>query len=131
MPTDLSHTYWKISDTPILSNIGTKNINFTSNENDYSSINISTDEIKYDNTSVYVNSQQYAPYLEFSSPNTFTLAVYNTTKNWDGTLEYSADTTNWSTWDGTTTLNSTSSGDKKVLYMRGSNNTVITGASSR
>ena len=36
-------------------------------------------------------------YLTFSSPNSFTLAVGDATKHWDGTLEYSTDTSTWST----------------------------------
>ena len=67
------------------------------------------------------------PYLTFKSPNSFTLAVKDTTKHWDGTLEYSTDASTWSTWDGTTTLSSTTSGSGGVLYLRGTGNTVITG----
>ena len=70
------------------------------------------------------------PYLTFSSPSSFTLRVKdNTRKHWDGTLEYSTDTSTWSTWDGTTTLSSATSGSDNVLYLRGTGNTVITGAS--
>ena len=67
------------------------------------------------------------PYLTFSSPSSFTLAVNDATKHWDGTLEYSTDTSTWSTWDGTTTLSSATSGSDNVLYLRGIGNTVITG----
>ena len=70
------------------------------------------------------------PYLTFSSPNSFTLRVNDTTKHWDGTLEYSTDTSTWSTWDGTTTLSSATSGSDNVLYLRGTGNTVITGNNS-
>ena len=66
-------------------------------------------------------------YLTFSSPSSFTLAVNDTTKHWDGTLEYSTDTSAWSTWDGTTTLSSATSGSDNVLYLRGIGNTVIMG----
>ena len=66
-------------------------------------------------------------YLTFRSPNSFTLAVGDATKHWDGTLEYSTDTSTWSTWDGTTTLSSVTSGSDNVLYMRGTGNTKITG----
>ena len=72
---------------------------------------------------------QAKPYLTFKSPNSFTLAVNDTTKHWDGTLEYSTDASTWSTWDGTTTLSSTTSGSRDVLHLRGTGNTVITGAS--
>ena len=66
-------------------------------------------------------------YITFSSPNSFTLAVGDATKHWDGTLEYSTDSSTWSTWDGTTTLSSVTKGSKNVLYLRGTGNTVITG----
>ena len=66
-------------------------------------------------------------YLTFSSPSSFTLAVNDATKHWDGTLEYSTDASTWSTWDGTTTLSSATSGSDNVLYLRGIGNTVITG----
>ena len=63
--------------------------------------------------------KQIVPYLTFSSPSSFTLAIANNTKNWDGKLEYSTDTQNWTEWDGTTTL---SSGSDNKLYLRGTNN---------
>ena len=66
-------------------------------------------------------------YLTFSSPNSFTLAVGDATKHWDGTLEYSTNISIWTTWDGTTTLSSATSGSDNVLYLRGTGNTVITG----
>ena len=65
------------------------------------------------------------PYLTFNSPNSFTLAVGDATKHWDGTLEYSTDETTWSTWDGTTTLSSATSRSDNVLYLRGTGNTKI------
>ena len=76
------------------------------------------------------DSLQVKPYLTFKSPSSFTLAVNDTTKHWDGTLEYSTDASTWSTWDGTTTLSSTTSGSSNVLYLRGTGNTRITGSSS-
>ena len=65
------------------------------------------------------------PYLSFIGNEDFTLKTYNTTKNWDGTLEYSTDTSTWNTWDGTEI---SSSGSK--LYLRGTGNTKITGSTS-
>ena len=65
------------------------------------------------------------PYLTFTGNEEFTLKTYNTTKNWDGTLEYSTDTTTWNIWDGTEI---SSLGNN--LYLRGTGNTVITGDSS-
>lgn len=65
------------------------------------------------------------PYLSFIGNEDFTLKTYNTTKNWNGTLEYSTDTTTWNTWNGTEI---SSSGSK--LYLRGTGNKKITGNSS-
>ena len=65
-------------------------------------------------------------YLTFSSPNSFTLKVNDATKHWDGTLEYSTDTSTWSIWDGTTIPSSATKGSDNVLYLRGIGNTVIT-----
>lgn len=66
-------------------------------------------------------------YITFSSPSSFTLAVNNAKKNWDGALECSTDADTWSEWDGTTTL----SADNGLLYVRGTGNTCITGDSSK
>jgi hypothetical protein len=65
-------------------------------------------------------------YLTFQSDSSFTLNVYDNTKHWDGTLYYSTDTTNWSEWDGTTTLSSVAN----KLYLAGTGNTKITGDDS-
>ncbi len=62
-------------------------------------------------------------YLIFQSDSSFTLKVNDNTKHWDGTLYYSTDTTNWSEWDGTTTLSSVAN----KLYLAGTGNTRITG----
>ena len=67
------------------------------------------------------------PYLTFKSPNSFTLKVNDTTKHWNGILEYSTDTSTWTAWNGTTTLSSATKGSSNVLYLRGTGNTVITG----
>ena len=69
-------------------------------------------------------------YLTFSSPSSFTLAVNDATKHWDGTLEYFASNKTWTTWDGTTTLSSVENDGEHVLYLRGTGNTVITGNDS-
>ena len=68
-------------------------------------------------------------YLTFSSPNSFTLKVYDATKHWDGTLEYFASDKTWTTWDGTTTLSAVDNYGEYVLYLRGTGNTAITGNS--
>ena len=64
------------------------------------------------------------PYLSFIANEDFTLKTNNTTKNWDGTLEYSTDAITWKTWDGTEI---SFAGSK--LYLRGTGNTIITGDS--
>ena len=69
-------------------------------------------------------------YLTFSSPNSFTLAVGDATKHWDGTLEYFASDRTWTAWDGTTTLSSVKNDGEYVLYLRGTGNTIITGSKS-
>ena len=66
-------------------------------------------------------------YLTFSSPNSFTLKVNDTTKHWDGTLEYFSSNRIWTTWDGTTILSAVADDGEYVLYLRGTGNTVITG----
>jgi hypothetical protein len=60
------------------------------------------------------------PYLSFIEENNepFTLKTGDTSKNWDGTLEYSTDTQNWSEWNG---AEISSSNDGK-LYLRGTEN---------
>ena len=65
------------------------------------------------------------PYLSFIGNEDFTLRTYKSSKNWDGTLEYSTDKTTWNTWNGT----GISSVNSK-LYLRGTGNTRITGNSS-
>ena len=67
-------------------------------------------------------------YLTFNSPNSFTLAVGDATKHWDGTLEYFASNKTWTAWDGTTTLDAVNNDDGEyVIYLRGTGNTMITG----
>ena len=66
-------------------------------------------------------------YLTFSSPNSFTLKVNDTTKHWDGTLEYFASDETWTIWEGTSPLSAAANGVEYVLYLRGTGNTVITG----
>ena len=63
-------------------------------------------------------------WLTFSSSSSFTLrGTFDGTKYWDGTLEYSTNTKDWSVWDGKTELSSV---DNK-LYLRGTGNTKIAG----
>lgn len=70
-------------------------------------------------------TETVALYLTFSSPSSFTLAVGDAAQHWDGTLEYSTDTSTWFTWHGTTSLSSAISGNDNVLYLRGIGNTHI------
>ena len=72
----------------------------------------------------YVLKLAITPYLSFIGNEDFTLKTGNTTKNWDGTLEYSTDKSTWNTWNGTEI---SSAGSK--LYLRGTGNTKITGDS--
>ena len=69
-------------------------------------------------------------YLTFSSPSSFTLKVNNTTKHWNGTLEYFTSDRTWTVWDGRTTLSAVDNDGEYVIYIRGTGNTVITGNSS-
>ena len=66
-------------------------------------------------------------YLTFSSPRSFTLKVNDTTKHWNGTLEYFTSNKTWTTWNGTTTISSVDNDGEHVLYLRGTGNTKITG----
>ena len=68
--------------------------------------------------------EEIASYLTFSSAEPFTLGVVDNQKYWDGTLEYSTDTSTWNEWDGTYAISSSADGK---LYMRGAGNTYITG----
>ena len=91
---------------------------------------ISNDGEKYPNggwsNGVYYTLElEPITYLTFTGNKDFTLKTANTTKNWDGTLEYSTDTTTWNTWNGTEI---SSAGSK--LYLRGTGNTKITGNSA-
>lgn len=65
--------------------------------------------------------------LTFSSPSSFTLSIYNSTKNWDGTIEVSTNRITWAVWDGTTTITAALGSGYYYLYVRGSGNTLITG----
>ena len=69
-------------------------------------------------------------YLTFSSPFSFTLEINDSTKHWDGTLEYFASDKTWTVWDGTTTLSAIADDGEYVLHLRGTGNTIITGSSA-
>ena len=58
-------------------------------------------------------------YITFTGESSdFTLTATN--KEWDGTVEYSTDTTTWTEWDGTEISSSS-----QKLYLRGSGNTTF------
>lgn len=89
-------------------------------------------DVRYAETDalVYAASEPApVPYLTFVSADSFTIAVRNATKNWDGILEYSTDLQTWTEWDGTAAIASASTIDGQRIYMRGTGNTVITGYS--
>ena len=64
--------------------------------------------------------------LTFSSPNAFSIKTKNTSKNWDGTLEYSTDKKTWSEWNGAE-ISAANGVNGYNLYLRGVENTRITG----
>ena len=87
----------------------------------------------------YIDMPSFAPapfkpagksYLTFSSLSSFTLKVKDSTKHWDGTIEYFASDKTWTVWDGTTTLSAVADDGEYILYLRGTGNTVITGSDS-
>ena len=64
------------------------------------------------------------PYLTFRSAASFSLRVSG--PKWDGTIEYSTDAVNWTTWTGSTISAALSDGQYR-LYLRGENNTNLNG----
>ena len=70
------------------------------------------------------------PYLTFRSASSFSITAY--TPNWDGTLEYSTDAVNWTTWTGgsSKSISGVLSDGQYRLYLRGTGNTVVSGGNS-
>ena len=68
---------------------------------------------------------KFDPWITFKSSASFRMKV--NTKQWNGTLEYSTNATNWTTWTGGNTAYAASSGDDYVLYIRGTGNQRLTG----
>ena len=66
----------------------------------------------------------------FSSPTDFTLYVVDSKQYWDGIVEWSTNRINWNIWDGKTILHPASQGNEYKLYVRGYNNSIITGPSA-
>ena len=71
-------------------------------------------------------SEPRAVFLTFISPNVFSIKTADTSKHWDGVLEYSTDTINWKEWDGSE-ITAASGDDGYALYFSGTGNTIITG----
>lgn len=95
--------------------------------NDVTSVsfnNQTVNEIKLNGDTIW--PQVRNTYIHFNDDysSQFTLTTANSTKNWDGTIETSTDGTTWTVWDGTTGVTSSNNGQ---LYVRGKNNTYITG----
>ena len=63
-------------------------------------------------------------YLTFRNPASFTINVYS--PKWDGTMEYSTDKANWTTWTGSS-ISAAQSGDEYFLYLRGTGNSSARG----
>lgn len=79
-----------------------------------------------------INTTYYTPdtsFVTLSSPNSFTLATQGGSKYWNGTIEYSTDSINWSTWDGTS-ISSGSNNSRQELLLRGTGNTTLTGVTN-
>lgn len=74
---------------------------------------------------VYSSEEENSNYLIFSSPEAFTVSVSE--PGWDGTIEYSTNKKDWTTWDGSE-ISSASIEDKYIVYLRGIENTKITGS---
>ena len=78
---------------------------------------------------VWSAGPSYPPYLTFSSTARFSIETDELTAFWDGTIEYSTDANNWSTWDGTKVYSAATNGTH-YLYLRGTGNTYISATSS-
>ncbi len=61
----------------------------------------------------------------FYSTAPFSLNTANRAKNWDGTLEYSTDEEHWTVWGGWEILNSGLYNGLQRLYLRGTDNTML------
>ena len=72
-------------------------------------------------------------FITFYSANRFSINIGDlpSTPYWDGTIEYSTDKVNWTTWSNTrSSVNAASDGVNYNLYLRGNNNTIITGSNA-
>ena len=81
----------------------------------------------YNRPEYWKKKEPRAAFLTFISPNVFSIKTADTSKHWDGVLEYSTDTINWKEWDGSE-ITAASGDDGYALYFSGTGNTIITGA---
>ena len=71
-------------------------------------------------------SKEY--FLTISNTGAFSFRMTNNIRYWDGTIEYSTDKVNWTTWTGTSTLSAVLDNGTYYLYLRGTGNTLISGS---
>ena len=87
---------------------------------------------------VYSERRVYAAYkrrdirgfVRFSSLDAFSLKTRNGIKNWDGLLLISQDASSWQEWTGQS-FDSGFNGNEFELFLKGENNTIITGNESK
>ncbi len=72
-----------------------------------------------------VDWEKGSGYLTLSSDTDYSLSTVSGSENWNGELYYSVDTMNWVLWTGDAIYS-----DNSVLYLRGENNTKISGSTS-
>lgn len=88
-------------------------------------------EVTYNGVTVWSAAPSYPPYLTFSSLSAFSLinlcVAIGDPAPWDGTMEYSTDKSTWATWNGST-INAANADGAYYLYLRGSGNTIVSGA---
>lgn len=70
---------------------------------------------------------EYAPYLTFQSDESFSMNVAS--PGWNNLMEYSTDTTTWSTWDGSL-ISAVQNSDAYVIYLRGTGNMKVSTSDS-
>lgn len=101
------------------------------NDNSISKILLGSEEvstISLGNTEIYDGGgeTEIKDRLEFWGDDSFSLKSGNSgTKHWDGTLEYTTDGENWTTWTGAS-ISSQPKNNAHYLALRGTNNTYLT-----
>lgn len=66
-------------------------------------------------------------YLTFSSDSPFTIKINGSVKYWDGSFQYFNSSGDWVSWLGVEQIQSITSGNEQVIYLRGTGNTKING----